>query len=493
MTQSRWQKVEELFHAALEREPSDRIAFLIEACNGDSELRREIESLVSAAEPKFEFLDRPAMEVEAKAISLEQNGSLSGRRFAHYVIGPLLGVGGMAEVYRARDMRLDRDVAIKVLPGYSSLDAVRFGRFRREAKLLASVTHPNIAAVFGFEQVDDVCAVIMELIEGETLSDRIVRKRPTLDEVLAIAGQIAAAVEAAHSKEIIHRDLKPSNIRLTTDGTVKVLDFGIAKMLEPEAETEIRRVTGPTTFSTEAAVIVGTVAYMSPEQARGKKVGRPSDVWAFGCVLFEMLAGSRPFEGTVWTDMIAKIASEDPDWGKLPATTPASIRSLLEDCLQKDSTRRLRDIGEARRRIENSQTKSAPSNTAPPSDEYALSAGTARLLFLLIQVGFLAMYIAALYYLDSLQKPISQFVLITTMTGIAIRLFLISSVGLAHFEAGRKFNKLFPVLLVFDAAWAVSPLLAVPPLRYGVALAGIAGLAYLPFTQRTLMHRIYGK
>jgi serine/threonine-protein kinase len=294
MDQSRWKKVEELFHAALEREPGDRDAFLNEACNGDSELRREIESLVAAAEPKFEFLDRPAMEVEAKAISREHNGTLSGRRFAHYVIGSLLGVGGMAEVYRARDMRLDRDVAIKVLPGYSSLDAVRFGRFRREAKLLASVTHPNVAAVYGFEQVDNLCAVVMELIEGETLSDRIVRKRPALDEVLGIAGQIAAAVEAAHSKEIIHRDLKPSNIRLTTDGTVKVLDFGIAKMLEPEGNTEIRRATGPTTFSTEAAVIVGTVAYMSPEQARGQKVGRPSDVWAFGCVLFEMLAGSRP-------------------------------------------------------------------------------------------------------------------------------------------------------------------------------------------------------
>jgi serine/threonine protein kinase len=493
MNQSRWQRVEELFHAALEREPSARDAFLTEACNGDSELRREIESLIAAAEPKFEFLDRPAMEVEAKAMSREHSGTLSGRRFAHYVIGPLLGVGGMAEVYRARDMRLDRDVAIKVLPGYSSLDAVRFGRFRREAKLLASVTHPNVAAVYGFEQVDNLCAVVMELIEGETLSDRIVRQRPTLDDVLEIAAQIAAAVEAAHAKEIIHRDLKPSNIRLTTDGTVKVLDFGIAKMLEPEGNTEVRRVTGPTTFSTEAAVIVGTVAYMSPEQARGQKVGRPTDVWAFGCVLFEMLAGSRPFEGTVWTDMIARIASEDPDWAKLPATTPASIRLLLEDCLQKDSARRLQDIGEARRRIDNTQTRSAASITTAPTNEYALSVRSARFLFLLIQVGFLAMYTAALSYQESLEQPISQIVLITAMTGIAIRLFLISSVALSHREAGRKFSRLFPVLLVFDAAWAVSPLLAVPPLARGVALAGVAGLAYLPFTQRTLMQRIYGK
>ena len=176
-------------------------------------------------------------------MSREPNGTLSGRQFAHYVIGPLLGAGGMAEVYRARDMHLVREVAIKVLPGYSSLDAAGFGRFKREARLLASVKHPNIAAVHGFEQVGNVCALVMELIEGETLSDRIVRKRPTVDEALMIAGQIAAAVEAAHSKEIIHRDLKPSNIRLTTDGTVKVLDFGIAKMIQPEGDSEVRRET----------------------------------------------------------------------------------------------------------------------------------------------------------------------------------------------------------------------------------------------------------
>jgi len=493
MSSPRWQKVEELFHAVLEREPGARAAYLNEVCNGDSDLRRDVESLIAAADPKSEFLARPAMEVEARAMSREPTGTLSGRQFAHYVMGPLLGAGGMAEVYRARDMHLDREVAIKVLPGYSSLDTVGFGRFKREARLLASVTHPNVAAVYGFEQVGNVCALVMELIEGETLSDRIGRKRPSIDEALVIAGQIAAAVEAAHSKEIIHRDLKPSNIRLTTDGTVKVLDFGIAKMLQPMEDSEIRRETDQTTFSTQAATIVGTVAYMSPEQARGQKVGRPTDIWAWGCVLFEMLAGSRPFEGTVWTDMIARIASEDPDWAKLPPTTPTSVRLLLEDCLQKDSARRLRDIGEARRRIDNTQAKSGTSTAAAPATEIALSVRSARTLFLFIQGGFVAMYTAALYYVDRLEPQMSQIVIVTAMMGIAVRLFLISSVALSHSEAGRKFNKLFPLLLLFDGAWAASPLLASPPIRFGVALAGAAALAYLPFSQRTLMQRIYGR
>jgi len=493
MNSQRWQKVEELFHAALEQEPGARAAYLDEVCNGDSELRRDVESLVAATDSKTGFLDRPAMEVEARALSRDTTGTLSGRQFAHYVIGPMLGAGGMAEVYRARDTDLNREVALKVLSGYSSLSAAGFGRFKREARLLASVSHPNIAAVYGFEQVGNMCALVMELIEGETLADRILRKRPTVDEALVIAGQIAAAVEAAHAKDIIHRDLKPSNIRLTIDGTVKVLDFGIAKMLQPIDDSAEHRSVGQNTFSTQVATIVGTVAYMSPEQARGWKVGRPTDIWAWGCVLFEMLAGARPFEGTVWTDMIARIASEDPDWSKLPSTTPDSVRLLLEDCLQKDAARRLPDIAEASRRIKNALTKSGTSTVAVPASEIALSIGSARALFLFIQFGLIAMYTAALYYIEKMDPGMSQIVLIMAMMGIAIRLFLISSVALSHYEAGRKFNRIFPLLFLFDGAWAASPLLTVPSIPFGVALAGAAALAYLPFSQRTLIHRIYGK
>jgi len=337
--------------------------------------------------------------------------------------------------------------------------------------------------------VDDMCAIVMELIEGETLSDRIVRQRPTVEEALSIAAQIAAAVEAAHSRGIIHRDLKPSNVRLAVDGTVKVLDFGIAKMLQPSPDTLEADIT---TFSTQAATIIGTVAYMSPEQARGKKVGHPTDVWAWGCVLYELLTGTRAFGGSTWTDMVAKIVSEDPDWTKLPADTPNAVRSLLVDCLQKDSSRRLSNISDARRRLESNDTRPAP---PAMSDEIALSVGSARILFLFIQFGFLAMYCAALYYAPTMERSIVmlRIVIITAMTGIALRLFLISSVALAHPEAGRKFNRLFPFLLLLDGAWAASPLLAVPEIRFGVALAAAAGLAYLPFSQRTLIHRIYGR
>ena len=218
-------------------------------------------------------------------------------------------------------------------------------------------------------------------------------------------------------------------------------------------------------------------------------MGRPTDVWAWGCVLYEMLTGARAFEGNTWTDTIARIVNEDPDWTKLPPATPAAVRSLLEDCLQKDSARRLRDIAEARRRVENADA--APGRSAPAAD-IALSLPGARSLFLGIQCGYLAMYCAALYYLNALDTMILPVVIVTAMPGIAVRLFLISSVALAHPAAGRKFSRLFPVLLLLDGAWAASPLLAVSTIGIGVALAGAAGLAYLPFSQRTLMRRIYG-
>jgi hypothetical protein len=488
----RWQKVEQLFHAALEREPGAREAFLNEACSGDDDLRREVESLVAAGNRKTAFMTSPAMDVAAREISRETPGALSGRRIATYQIGPLLGVGGMAEVYRGRDTDLHRDVAIKVLPGSSVLDADGQARFKREGRVLASINHQNVARIYGLVEVDDMCALVMELIEGETLSDRIVRQRPTVEEALSIAAQIAAAVEAAHSMGIIHRDLKPSNIRLTVGGEVKVLDFGIAKMLHPSPDT---LEAGINTFSTQAATIVGTVAYMSPEQARGKKVGHPTDVWAWGCVLYELLTGTRAFGGSTWTDMVAKIVSEDPDWTKLPAETPIAVRTLLEDCLQKDSSRRLSNISEARRRLENHTTSQSPPAAPGPSADIALSMGSARALFLVIQFGFLAMYCAALYYAPTMDLDLMRLrmMIVTAMIGIALRLFLISSVALAHREAGRKFDRLFPFLLLLDGTWAASPLLVVPHIPFGVALAAAAGLAYLPFSQRTLIHRIYGR
>jgi len=375
-------------------------------------------------------------------------------------------------------------VALKVLIGSSGLDSEGIGRFQREARMLASVSHPNVASVYGFEQVDGMCALIMEVIEGETLSDRIERERLSIDDALKTARDIAAAVEAAHSKGIIHRDLKPANIRFTREGTVKVLDFGLAKLLE---SNDGQGAASKSLFSTQGFSIVGTIAYMSPEQARGRTVDRATDVWAWGCVLYELLTGTRAFEGATATDTIAKIASEDPDWKRLPASTPAAIRLLLEDCLQKDSGRRARDISEVRRRVENAHKGSGPPE---PKPEIALSLPAARVLFLVTQFGYLAMYVAALSYLNSVDSNVLFVVMAAALLGIPVRIFLISSVALAHAEAGRKFHKLFPFLLMLDGAWAASPLL-INRLGTGVALAAAAGLAYLPFSQRTLIRRIY--
>jgi eukaryotic-like serine/threonine-protein kinase len=484
MSSARWKQVEEIFHAALERDPGARNAFLNQACANDPELRREVQSLLQSAGEGGAFMERPAMEVEAETLSREPKGLLTGRKIANYRVGPLLGVGGMAEVYRARDLSLDRDVAVKVLIGSSGLDTEGIARFQREARLLASVTHPNVAAVYGFEQVDGMCALVMEVVEGETLSDRIARERPSVDAALAIAGQIAAAVEAAHNKEIIHRDLKPSNIRITYSGHVKVLDFGLAKLLQPGDGNEGP---GKSMFSTQGFSIVGTIAYMSPEQARGRPVDRTTDVWAWGCVLYELLTGARAFEGSTATDTIAKIASEDPDWKRLPSETPAAVRSLLEDCLQKDRNRRVRDISEARRRIENAYRPTSPS---PPQPEIDMSLPAARGLFLFAQVGYLAMYCSALFYVDKLDSQLVLIVTAAALLGIPVRLYLMSAVALAHPAGGRQFNRLFPALVVFDGAWAASPLL-ISNLAVGLALAAAAGLAYVPFAQRTLIRRIY--
>jgi hypothetical protein len=489
MSSPRWQKIENLFHAALERKPGERTAFLIEACREDPGLRAEVQALLASSDAQDGFLERPAMELEAESLSRERPAALTGRRIAHYVIGPLIGAGGMGEVYKAHDTVLDRNVAVKFLIGASHLDSEGLHRFHREARLLASVEHPNVASVYGFEQVDGMCALVMELVEGETLSDRIARKGLSEAESLSIAGQIAAAVEAAHAREIIHRDLKPSNVCLSKDGTVKVLDFGLARILQPASDSGIRR---PHALSTQSLSIAGTIQYMSPEQTRNDSVDRTTDIWAWGCVLYEMLTGQRSFDGISWAHTLAKIASEDPDWTRLPASTPVAVRSLLEDCLQKDRSRRLRDIAEARRRIENAHITPVKHPTSAAEDDIALSVKAARAWFLLIQCGLLAMYVAALFYVERLGDLLVPIVIITAMSGIAVRIFLMSSVALQHPAAGRKFRRLFPVLLLLDAMWAASPLL-VNPLNVGLKLAGAAGLAYLPFAQRTLMERLYGK
>jgi Tol biopolymer transport system component len=293
-----------------------------------------------------------------------------GTRLGAYDVLAKLGEGGMGEVYRGRDSALQRDVALKVLPAAFLTDADRLMRFRREAQLLAALNHPNIAAIYGFETAGDTPALVLELVDGPTLADRLAAGALPLDEALTIAAQVVDALESAHAQGIVHRDLKPANIKLRPDGTVKVLDFGLAKALDSNVSAAAPDVS-PTITSpamTRAGIILGTAAYMSPEQARGRAADARSDVWAFGVVLFEMLSGQRVFRGEDIADTLAAVLRADPPWAALPARTPPSIRRLLRRCLQRDVRRRLQHIGDARLELADAELDEAvPLAVAAPA------------------------------------------------------------------------------------------------------------------------------
>ncbi|HEY6370985.1 MAG TPA: protein kinase [Candidatus Sulfotelmatobacter sp.] len=280
-------------------------------------------------------------------------GLSAGTRLGPYEILAPLGAGGMGEVYRARDTKLRRDVAIKILPEIFTSNPERLARFEREARMLAALNHSHIAAIYGVEDAGGVRALVLELVEGETLRERLRPSSLPLAEALVIARQIAEALEAAHERGIIHRDLKPSNIKITPEGTVKVLDFGLAKTTVNDAEgPDSEEMPTRTANTTSAGVILGTAAYMSPEQARGKAVDKRTDIWALGCVLFEMISGRVTFSGETASDTIAAILEREPPWNRLPESTPLAVRHLLRRCLEKDPRRRLRDIGDARIALE---------------------------------------------------------------------------------------------------------------------------------------------
>ena len=311
-----------------------------------------------------------------------------GQPLAHYRIDRKIGEGGMGEVWAATDTRLNREAAIKTLPASVAGDAERLSRFKREAQLLAALSHPNIAAVYGLEEVDAVPYLALELVEGDDLSARIQGTPLPVDEAVEIAGQIAAALEEAHGAGIIHRDLKPANVKVTPDGKVKVLDFGLAKALsgDPATSGSVDPSYSPTithTMGTQAGMILGTAAYMSPEQARGKTVDRRADIWAFGVILFEMLTGERMYTGETATDVIASVVTREPDWEKLPDETPAAIRRLLRRCLQKDPRRRLRDIGDAALEL----TEEPADLATPPVAPTATSVASNRRVWLAALAG----------------------------------------------------------------------------------------------------------
>ncbi len=300
----------------------------------------------------------------------------SGARIGPYEVVSMLGAGGMGEVYRARDVRLGRDVAIKVLPDVVAGDADRIARFQREAQLLASLNHPQIGALYGVEDSGGVRALVLELIEGPTLADRIASGPIQIDEALAIARQIAEALEAAHGQGVIHRDLKPANMKVTPDGRVKVLDFGLAKMIQGDSgASSLPNSPTLSVQATLAGVILGTAAYMSPEQARGKPLDRRTDIWAFGCVLFEMLTGKQAFAaGETVSDAVAAILKSEPDWSALPDATPAAVRRLLRRCITKDPRERLHDIADARLEIRDAHLGETEPRTDAPRTRVAWGA-----------------------------------------------------------------------------------------------------------------------
>ena len=350
MTPDRWRQVTEIYHAALARDTAAREAFLCEACQGDPSLRDDVDALVVADGEAGSFGSAPLFPGSAARLS-------PGTRLGTYQIAGLLGAGGMGEVYRARDSKLGREVAIKILPAHFTADPERRARFAREARLLATLNHPNIGAIYGLEEADGITALVLELVEGPTLADRLERGPLKVSDALAIARQIAEALDAAHEKGIVHRDLKPANIILqgaggltSSDARVKVLDFGLAKLVHADPEADATP--SGTLQSTEDGRILGTPGYMSPEQARGLPIDKRTDLWGFGCVLFEMLTGQRAFAGDTVSDVLVRIIEHEPDWQTLPVRTPAAIRRLLHRCLEKDPKPRLDSAAVARIEID---------------------------------------------------------------------------------------------------------------------------------------------
>ena len=291
----------------------------------------------------------------------------TGTKLGSYEVTGAIGAGGMGEVYQAHDTKLERNVAIKVLPDAFAHDPERLSRFEREAKMLAALNHPNIATIYGLERSNGTSYLVMELVSGETLAERIKREGAVpVEEALTIAKQIAEALEAAHEKGIIHRDLKPANVKVTPEGKVKVLDFGLAKAFANDGVNEDPS-NSPTLSmaATTQGVILGTAAYMSPEQARGKAVNKATDIWAFGCVLYELLTGKQTFHGEDVTDILAAMVRADPDWTRLPEATPPAIRVMLRRCLQKDRRQRLQDATDVRIEIEEALAAPSVGPTAP--------------------------------------------------------------------------------------------------------------------------------
>jgi serine/threonine protein kinase/Tol biopolymer transport system component len=384
MTPERWQQIEKLYHQALEQMSVERPSFLKQACDGDADLRREVESLLAQDTSNNGMLDRPAFEGAQSLLEPAGAQLIPGTQLGPYKIEALVGKGGMGEVYRARDTTLKRDVAVKVLPAAFASDRERVARFKREAEVLALLNHPGIASIYGVEDR----ALIIELVLGPTLADRIARGPIPVGETLDILLQIAEALEYAHDKGVIHRDLKPANIKIDPRDKVKILDFGLAKALaDPIAGVPDDPANSPTVTmggATAAGIILGTAAYMAPEQARGKKIDKRADIWAFGVVVWEMLTGERLFKGESTAEVLGKVLEQkvDLDW------IPEKFRKLLSRCLDRNVKDRLRDMGEVRFLMEDSGNPTQPILKSPARLRWLWPALAAIFALTALAVGY---------------------------------------------------------------------------------------------------------
>ncbi len=398
MEAERWRQTSQLYHAALLRAVPDRAAFVREACGDDDALRREVESLLALDGTAQNFLNAPAAGAAARLMTDVHHASLIGRQLGAYRVVSLLGAGGMGEVYRARDTKLGRDVAIKILPRLFVSEPERLARFEREARMLASLNHPHIGAIYGLENVDGVPALVLELIDGLTLADRLAKGPLPVQEAVTIARQIAEALDAAHEKGIIHRDLKPANIKVTSDGVVKVLDFGLAKAGAGDgAGPDLSQSPSVTVDGTRDGVILGTAGYMSPEQARGQAVDKRTDIFAFGAILYEMLSGQRAFRGETAMDTITAILNEGPpDLSTAERHIPPALTRIVDRCLKKKSTARFQSASDLAFALEgvSSQSDSAATATITPGHRALLQ--NARVAWSMAASGSLLVVVLAI-------------------------------------------------------------------------------------------------
>ncbi len=417
MTPERYQRIKEVFHSALERTADERTAFLADACGGDTALLTKVEALIAAAEQPGDFMDAPAYEVAAEMLVGEATGSLEGQRIGHYQIMALLGSGGMGEVYLAKDTRLGRKVALKLLPDYLTDDESRVRRFKQEARAASALNHPNILTIYEIEQADGRYFIATEFVEGETLRQRMQNGRLKLGEAIEVAAQVARAISKAHETGIVHRDIKPENVMLDAGGQVKVLDFGLAKYIPLSNARDIEGSTIENAH-TVPGMLMGTTAYMSPEQVRGLAVDERTDIWSLGVVLYEMVAGRTPFNGQTRSDVLAAILEREPEpLAGQQFELPRELQRITGKALQKEREKRYQTIKDLMLDMESlrqgldageSSRRATPLKATPEPASAVPSAGWSKSTIALVLTAALLLAAVALIGMRMWRSPVSE-------------------------------------------------------------------------------------